>query len=97
MSDNNGGSNLGFFLAGMGIGAILALLFAPTSGREARDFLTQKAGEGREYVSGRSKELRQQAEDLVDRGKERLTREREKVSSALEAGKQAYREEKSKA
>ncbi len=97
MSENNGGSNLGFFLAGMGIGAVLALLFAPQSGKETRDLITQKAGEGREYVSGRSKELRQQAEDLVDRGKERLAREREKVNSALEAGKQAYREEKSKA
>jgi gas vesicle protein len=97
MSENNGGSNLGFFLAGLGIGAILALLFAPTSGKEARDFIAQKAGEGRQYVAGRSKELRQQAEDLVDKGKERLAREREKVSSALEAGKQAYREEKSKA
>ena len=97
MSESNGWSNLGFFLAGMGIGAVLALLFAPKTGKETRDFIAQKANESREYVSGKSRELRQQAEDLVDRGKERLAREREKVNSALEAGKQAYREEKSKA
>jgi gas vesicle protein len=97
MSENNGGSNFGFFLAGLGIGAILALLFAPKTGKETRDFIAQKAGESRDYVASKSKELRQQAEDMVDKGKERLAREREKVTSALEAGKQAYREEKSKA
>lgn len=97
MSENDGGSNFGFFLAGLGIGAILALLFAPKTGKETRDFISQKAGESRDYVSRKSKELREQAEDLVEKGKDRLAREREKVTSAYEAGKQAYREEKSKA
>ena len=96
MSDNNGASNLGFFLAGLGIGAILALLFAPQSGKETRDLITQKANESRDYVSSRSKELRRQAEDAVEKGKERLSKERERVSSAIEAGRQTYREEKSK-
>jgi gas vesicle protein len=96
MSDDNGGSKLAFFLAGAGIGAILALLFAPKSGRETRDFLTQKAGEGRDYLTTKSRELREQAEDLVDKGKERLTKQKEKVAAAYEAGRQAYHEEKSK-
>jgi gas vesicle protein len=96
MSENNGASNLGFFLAGLGIGAILALLFAPQSGKETRDLITKKAGESRDYVSSRSKELRRQAEDLVDKGKDRLAKEKERVSSAIEAGRQTYREEKAK-
>ena len=97
MSDNNGASNLGFFLAGLGIGAILALLFAPQSGKETREFIAQKANESRDFVSSRSRELRAQAEDLVEKGKERLAREKERVASAIEAGRQTYREEKSKA
>ena len=97
MSDNNGASNLGFFLAGLGIGAIMALLFAPQSGKETRDLIASKATEGREYVAGRSRELREQAGDLVDKGKERLSKERERVSGAYDAARQAYREEKSKA
>ncbi len=96
MSENNGGSKLAFFLAGAGIGAILALLFAPKSGKETRDFLTQKAEESRDYLTTKSREIREQAGDLVDRGKERLAREKERVASAYEAGRQAYREEKSK-
>ena len=47
MSDNNGASNLGFFLAGLGIGAVLALIFAPQSGKETRDLIALKASEGR--------------------------------------------------
>lgn len=96
MSDNNGASNLGFFLAGLGIGAILALLFAPQSGKETRELIAQKANESRDFVSSRSKELRAQAEELVDKGKERLAREKERVASAIEAGRQTYREEKAK-
>ncbi len=97
MSENNGASNLGFFLAGLGIGAILALLFAPQSGKETRELIAQKATEGRDYVTTRGRELRQQAEDLVDKGKERLAKEKERVSGAYDAAKLAYREEKSKA
>ena len=97
MSDNNGASNLGFFLAGLGIGAVLALLFAPQSGKETRDLISQRASEGRDYVSTRGRELREQAEDLVEKGKDRLAKEKERVSGAYDAARQAYREEKSKA
>jgi gas vesicle protein len=96
MSDNNGASNLGFFLAGLGIGAILALLFAPQSGKETRDLIAQKANESRDYVSSRGREIREQAEELVEKGKDRFAREKERVSSAIDAGRQTYREEKSK-
>ncbi len=97
MSENNGAGNLGFFLAGLGIGAALALLFAPQSGRETRDLIAQKANEGKDYVTNRSRELREQADELVEKGKDRLAKEKERVSAAYEAGRQAYREEKSKA
>lgn len=96
MSDNNGASKLAFFLAGIGIGAILALLFAPKSGKETREFIAQKAEEGRDYVTARSKELRKQAEGYVEKGKDLVAKQKEQLSAALEAGKQAYQEEKSK-
>jgi gas vesicle protein len=97
MSENNSASNLGFFLAGLGIGAVLALLFAPQSGKETRDLIAQKASESRDYVTSKSRELRDQADELVEKGKDRLAKEKERVSAAYEAGRQAYREEKSKA
>jgi len=97
MSEENGGSKIAFFLAGMGIGAVLALLFAPKSGQETRDFLTQKAEEGKDYVSARGRDLRKQAEEVVDKAKDVVSKQKEQLSAALEAGKQAYQEEKGKA
>ena len=96
MSDNGGASNLGFFLAGMGMGAILALLFSPQSGKETRQMIAQRANESRDYVTTRGRELRDQAEDLVEKGRDRFAKEKERVASAIEAGRQTYREERSK-
>src|SRR3974377_1198693 len=97
MSENNGGSKLAFLLAGMGIGAILALLFAPKSGEETRELIGRRAEEGRDYVTAKGRELRKDAEGLVDKAKEVVTQQKEQLSAALEAGKQAYHEEKAKA
>jgi len=95
--EGNGATNLGFFLAGLGIGAVLALLFAPRSGKETREYIAGKAEEGRDYVKAKSEDLRRQAEGAVEKGKDLVTKQKELLSAALEAGKQAYQEEKSKA
>jgi gas vesicle protein len=97
MSDNNGGTKVVFFLAGAGLGALVALLLAPQSGRETRDLIAQKAGDGRDFVSAKKKEYRQQAEEYVGKAKEIVNKQKEQLSAALEAGKHAYQEEKSKA
>ena len=96
MSDQNGASKVAYFLAGMGLGAIVALLFAPRSGKETRDYIAQKAEEGREYVTARGRELRTQAEQAVEKAKDVVAKQKEQLSAALEAGKQAYQEEKGK-
>ncbi len=49
------------FLAGLGIGVGLGILFAPMSGEETRSNLTQRAGN-----------LADSARDLVDQGKDRV-------------------------
>ncbi len=95
--ESNGATNLGFFLAGLGMGAVLALLFAPRSGKETRDYIAGKAEEGRDYVKAKTEDLRRQAEGAVEKGKDLVTKQKELLSAALEAGKQAYQEEKTKA
>ena len=37
--EGSGATNLGFFLAGLGMGAVVALLLAPRSGKETRDYI----------------------------------------------------------
>lgn len=70
MTDNKVGSKIGFFLAGLGVGTVVALLFAPTSGEEAREFIGKKAEEGRHYMTAKSRQFRRQAEGLVDKARD---------------------------
>jgi gas vesicle protein len=97
MGENNAGSKISYFLVGLGIGALVGILFAPKSGEETREFLTQKAEEGREYAQRKARELRDRADDLVERGKQVASRQKETVSAAVDAGREAYLREKAKA
>ena len=96
MADNVG-SKASFFLVGLGIGALVGILFAPKSGEETREYLSQKADEGREYAQRKARELRERAEDLVERSKSAASRQKESLSAAVDAGRDAYQREKSKA
>ena len=106
MSQNNNGSDkLLFFVAGAGIGAALALLFAPKTGREtrealartatdSRDFVTNKVNEGRQAVEDRSRRFGSDFNSFLDKSKEAVQRQKEQLNAAFEAGEAAYREEK---
>lgn len=78
-------SNVAFFAVGVGVGAAIAILYAPKSGKETRRLIAQKAGEGMDYIESRGKELRNQAEDAVDRGKEFVNRQKDRLAEALKA------------
>ena len=57
MADNIGGK-ISYFMVGLGVGALLGILFAPRSGEETREYLANKADEGREYAQRKARELR---------------------------------------
>lgn len=86
MSRNEGGGASDVmlaFLLGAVAGAAVALLYAPAPGTETRDFLNEKAREGRERAS-----------EAARQGREILNRQRENLSSAIEKGRQAYQQAK---
>lgn len=89
-------SKLAYFLVGGGIGAVVALLFAPRSGRETREIIAQRASESRERVLSASRNVSDKVSTYIDRGKEVVSTQKEQISAAIEAGKQAYRDEKAK-
>jgi len=74
MSECRGTSYLAFLLVGVGIGAGLALLFAPRSGKETRKYLARRAEDGKEYMTSVGREIRKQAEDVVGKGKDLAAR-----------------------
>ena len=106
MGENSSGSDkVLFFLAGAGIGAVVALLLAPKSGRETRELLTRTANDSRDFLANKVTEGRQMVDEkrrklgddftsFLDKSKEAVSRQKEQLSAAFEAGKAAYREEK---
>jgi gas vesicle protein len=92
MSENNSSNSFVWFLAGMGLGALVGVLYAPRSGVETRDVLRARAEEGRDYVRTRARDVRSQASDWVDRGREAVNQQKDQFRAAYEAGKQAYQE-----
>ena len=84
--------DLASFLLGVGVGVGVGLLLAPKSGQETRVLLRGKADEGKEYLKRRGTELRDNASEIIERGKEAIGRQRDTLAEAVEAGKQAYRE-----
>ena len=85
-----------FFVLGGFIGAAIALMLAPRSGEETRRLIAAKTREGADFIANRTKDMSEKTSGLIDRGKELLQQQRDQLSAALEAGKQAYREEKDK-
>jgi gas vesicle protein len=69
------------FMVGALSGAAAALLLAPASGEETREYLGQKAREGRA-----------RAREAVDHGREIYERQRDTVASAVDRGREAFKQ-----
>jgi gas vesicle protein len=67
---------LTFLFIGVGIGTIVALLFAPRSGRQMRRTIRRKYEDARDVID----DLGDQAGEYVDRGREWANVAREKVA-----------------
>ena len=75
------GSILLAFILGAVSGAALALLYAPATGRETR-----------EYLGDRAAEARARAAEAAARGREVMTQGRDTITTALERGRDAYQQ-----
>jgi gas vesicle protein len=91
MSDRDG-NGFAWFLAGLGVGALVGILYAPRAGNEMREVLRSKAEEGRDYVKDRARQAREQASEWVDRGRDVVNQQKDQFRAAYEAGRQAYQE-----
>jgi gas vesicle protein len=70
----NSQSKFPYFLAGMGFGAIAGLLFAPRPGEETRKKFRERSTNSLDNLSQRVRKLRENAEGMVQQGKEIMSR-----------------------
>jgi len=88
----SGYSSIPLFLAGMGAGLALGVLFAPSSGEETRTYLADSARQGLDKAKAKGEEFSRRAQAAVTRGKEAVTRGKEAVSETVEAAKQSAKQ-----
>lgn len=93
-NSSSGGDKFLYFLAGAGIGAVLALLFAPKSGKETREIIARTTAEGRDFISTKVSEGRQMVGDAKRRVTDDFSNFVDRSRDALHAGKAAYMAEK---
>jgi gas vesicle protein len=86
-SDRSGGAGtaLTFLLIGLGVGAVLGLLYAPKPGKQMRKELKRRYEDARETFDDWKEEARDFAEEAVERGAEIADEVRERVRPIAKA------------
>jgi len=92
MADESKAYGLAWFLAGLGVGALVGILYAPKSGRETREDLVTGAREGTEYLRARTKDAAQQVGTLVDKSKEQVSEYVDKGREVVDRGRAQWEE-----
>lgn len=90
------GSILLAFAAGAVIGAGIALLYAPQSGKETRELLARKAEDLKDATIDAYGKTVDKSSEMIDKGKEFVRQKKSQITAAYEAGKEAFQEGKPK-
>jgi gas vesicle protein len=69
MADEDYGSKVVWFVAGIAIGSTIALLFAPASGEETRRKIVKQTQRGRDAVAESGQELLERGKEMYERGR----------------------------
>ncbi len=97
MSDEQGvsaGTVLVSFVAGAAIGAGLALLYAPKSGREMRENIADLTEDAVDKIKEYAKEAQDKIKTAIEDGKETIVEKKSILASAIEAGREAMQKER---
>jgi len=86
-SMDSGASRLAWFLTGAVIGATVAILYAPQSGKNTRKYITEKTQEGRDAVVETSKDVAEASKEMFERGRKLV----EDAAELFERGRKLVR------
>src|SRR3974390_1214365 len=82
------------FLAGAALGAGLALLYAPKSGKEMRDTIADLTDDAVDKIKEYAKDAQDKIKSVIEDGKETIVEKKSILASAIEAGRDAMQREK---
>lgn len=85
------------FLAGAAVGAGLALLVAPKTGKELREKIADLTDDAVSKIKDYASEAQTKITATLEEGKEMIKEKKSIITSAIEAGKEAMEREKDKA
>jgi gas vesicle protein len=89
MAENHeGSSGLAWFLAGLGIGTLVGVLYAPKAGKETREDLVNTARDAQAKAADLVEQGRQKAGEYVETGKQYVEQGKQKAADLVEQGKQ---------
>jgi gas vesicle protein len=92
MAEESKNVGLAYFLAGLAVGALVGVLYAPKSGRETREDIMAGAREGSEYLRNRTRQAVDGVSVLVDKGKERVSEYVEQGREVVDRGRAQWEE-----
>jgi gas vesicle protein len=95
MADNDGGtSGLGWFLAGLGIGTLVGVLYAPKAGKETREDIANSALEAKQKAAELVEQGRQKATEYVEQGRQKanelVEQGKQQASASIDKGREYY-------
>jgi gas vesicle protein len=94
MAQNEGGtSGLAWFLAGLGIGTLVGVLYAPKAGKETREDLAKGAREAKDKAAELVEQGKQKANEYVEQGRQYVEQGKQKASELVEEGKRQAKEQ----
>jgi gas vesicle protein len=101
MADEDRGINVSTvflsFLAGAAVGAGMALLVAPKTGKELREKIADLTDDAVSKIKDYASEAQTKITATLEEGKEIIKEKKSIITSAIEAGKEAMEREKGKA
>ena len=92
MAEESKTFGLAWFLAGLGVGALAGVLYAPKSGRETRDDLVSSAKDSTEFLRTKTRQATDVAGDLVDKSKTQVNEYVERGREAVDRGRAQWEE-----
>lgn len=83
------GLRIGWFLLGIGVGVAVGMLYAPKSGRDTREYISQKAAQGKDAAAAAGRDVADRSRDMYDKGRQLA----EDAASLFERGRRLVRGE----